>query len=247
MRAPDTPIGSAVAWHDAECGAYRADLSLWERLADACGGPVLELGAGTGRVALALADRGHRVVAVDSDPELLVALDARAGERGLPVETVRAEVPDLGGLGPFALVAAPMQFVQLLSPAARRRLLRWLGSGLSPGGRFAAALLDHAVPLVSGSVAPLPDVREVDGWVHSSLPLELEVSTAGVEVRRLRQLVSPSGDLREQRNVVRLRRLAPDRLEREGSEAGLRPAGRLSVAETEDHVASLVVTMERRR
>ncbi len=40
-------------WHDAECGAYAADLALWEELAAAAGGPVLDLGCGTGRVALA--------------------------------------------------------------------------------------------------------------------------------------------------------------------------------------------------
>ena len=43
-------------------------------------GPILDLGAGTGRVAAHLAARGHEVVALDSDPELLAVLvRARAG------------------------------------------------------------------------------------------------------------------------------------------------------------------------
>ena len=54
---------SAVIWHDLECGGYVEDLTLWQSLADEQGDPVLDVGAGTGRVALALARRGHRVTA----------------------------------------------------------------------------------------------------------------------------------------------------------------------------------------
>src|SRR4051794_40089314 len=45
-------------WHDLECGAYREDLALWHTLAGVTGGPVLDVGAGTGRVSLDLAARG---------------------------------------------------------------------------------------------------------------------------------------------------------------------------------------------
>ena len=45
---------SGVIWHDVECGAYVADLPLWRELAAACEGPILDVGAGTGRVTLDL-------------------------------------------------------------------------------------------------------------------------------------------------------------------------------------------------
>ena len=53
-------VNDAVIWHDVENGGYEADLPLWRApgRADA-DGPVLDLGAGTGRVALDLAAAGH--------------------------------------------------------------------------------------------------------------------------------------------------------------------------------------------
>ena len=54
-------------WHDVECGGYAADLPLWRELAAREAGPVLDVGAGTGRVALDLARAGHDVTALDRD------------------------------------------------------------------------------------------------------------------------------------------------------------------------------------
>ena len=67
-------------WHDLECGGYGEDLALWRALAASAGDPVLEVGAGTGRVALTLARAGHRVTALDNDPELVSELTRRVAE-----------------------------------------------------------------------------------------------------------------------------------------------------------------------
>ena len=73
-----------VVWHDVECGRYDADLTLWIELAREAGGPVLDVGAGTGRVALPLARAGHEVTALDRDAELLAAEAERHGLRAEP-------------------------------------------------------------------------------------------------------------------------------------------------------------------
>ena len=54
-----------VVWHDVECGQYSADLALWDELAAREPGPILDVGAGTGRVSLVLAALGHDVTALD--------------------------------------------------------------------------------------------------------------------------------------------------------------------------------------
>jgi SAM-dependent methyltransferase len=251
-------LSTAVIWHDIECGAYTADLPLWRELAERAGGPVLELGAGTGRVALDLAGRGHQVTALDADAELLAELAARAGEAGVEVETVHADARGLAGgaaaLPPvrqpaagFALVIAPMQFLQVLGgPAGRAAVLRAAAHALLPGGLFAAAVaaLDEAVPPEEAD-PPLPDVGEREGWVYSSLPLDVRPEPGGVAVERLRQVVSPAGGLSEERHTQRLDSLSPARLEREAAEAGLTLEERHAIESTPDHIGSEVVVCRR--
>ena len=48
-------ISEIVMWHDIECGGYAEDFALWRELAAEAGGPVLDIGAGTGRVSIDLA------------------------------------------------------------------------------------------------------------------------------------------------------------------------------------------------
>jgi SAM-dependent methyltransferase len=244
VAAPPVPL--EVTWHDAECGGYGSDLRFWEALAVGCGGAVLDLGAGTGRVALHLAAAGHEVVAVEVDRELAAALDQRAAERGLDglVEVVCADVRSLDLDRRFPLILAPMQLMHMFGgPANRRRALDAIAAHLQPGGTFATAVL--AEPLSpSGPTEPLPDVREVGGWIHSSLPLEVRVEDESLTIVRMRQLVAPGGELSEDLHELTVDRLPDDVLEEEAAGAGLTVTSAASIPETDDHVGSAVLIME---
>lgn len=235
------PGPAAVIWHDAECGGYGADLPVWERLAAQLRGPVLDLGAGTGRVALHLAARGNEVTAVDTEAQLLGALRERAGSRGLTVETVVADIRELDLGRRFALIIAPMQLTHLLGGSAgRARAWSAVASHIRPDGLFALALLREPLP-PSGRPDPIPDVRDVGGWIHSSMPLDVRVCEDSVELDRLRQIVAPDGALSESLETTLLDRLSPSMLERELSAAGLEIRGTEAIDETDEHVGSLLV------
>ncbi len=240
-------IGDPVLWHEAECGGYAADLAIWADLAAGGGdGTVLDLGAGTGRVSLHLARRGFDVIAVDYEPLLIEALRAKAAAEGLRVRALPGDVRELGGVPiSVATVIAPMQLLHLMDgPEGRARLLDGLATLLAPGGVFHAALLADMPALGSFTPEPMPDVRESEGmWVHASIPVAVEIDAGGLDIVRLRQLVGPDGTLEEEHNVIRLERLTADELEGEAAALGWEVLERHPIGETEDHVASEIISL----
>ena len=235
--------GATAIWHDVECGSYSADLPLWEELAERCGGPVLELGCGTGRVSLHLARRGHEVIGLDREQELLDVLDGRASE--LKLTTVCAEARSFELHRQAGLALAPTHLLQLLPDQTDRvECLRSVAQALRPGGLLAAAIIE-GMPEADGAPPPLPDVREVDGWVYSSLAVEAAVGPGEIVVRRLRHAVSPEGELSEEPNEVRIATFSAASLEADAEAVGLTPAGRREIPETDLHVGSVAVLLER--
>jgi SAM-dependent methyltransferase len=230
-------LDAAVIWHDVECGSYAADLELWEQLAGTAGGPILELGCGTGRVLSYLSRRSHEVHGLDRDSRLIAELPA--------AEEGDARAFDLGC--EFGLVLAPMQLIQLLATSEERlACLRCVAGHLAPGGLAAFAIVE-AMPAPSAAASLLPDSREVDGWVYSSLPIEAQIDDGAIRVRRLRQTVSPDGMLDEELHEIALRTLDAATLEADAQDAGLRPAGRRTIPPTDAHVGSTVVLLKRSR
>lgn len=232
---------SAVVWHDVECARYAADLPVWRELASREAGPILDIGAGTGRVALDLARHGHEVVALDREPAFLDALRARAGT--LAVETVVGDAGsfDLGGRR-FGLILAPMQTIQLLGSAGRTGFLRSVAEHLAPGGLAACALADAMDAFDAEHVLlPLPDVGHVDGVSYFSQPVALRDTGDRMAIERIRTVVSPGGARSTSENVIHLDKVTPVEVETEARAAGMRPIPLRVIAPTDVHVGTIVV------
>ena len=250
-------LSEAAIWQDVEFGSYTADLKTWEELAADAGGRVIELGAGSGRVALHLAAAGHAITALERDPELAQELSMRARDQGLHVVCIEADLETgLPWLAPEegegeadaeenGLVIAPLQLLQLLDAEQRQLVLTSLQHSLPPGGCFAAALVDEST-LVEEGVVPdsPPDMREHEGWVYSSEPLWVQVSDEVLRMRRLRERVSPGGDIVRKVHDDVLHRLSPEQLEQEASSAGLRPVERRAIPSSAYEAGSIAVILE---
>lgn len=224
----------AVVWHDVECGAYRADLPLWLELAQGAEGRILEVGAGTGRVAIPLARAGHDVTALDLDPDLLAALAARAD---LP--TVLADATGFTLPGDFDLITVPMQTIQLLDDrdgffASARRALR-------PGGRLAVAIATDLESYDGAPPLPEPDLGEDDGWTYVSQPVAVRVDGERAEIERVRERIGPVGERETERDVIRLRVVTAGGLAEEAARHGLEAVELRRIPATDEHVGSEVV------
>jgi SAM-dependent methyltransferase len=228
-------------WHDLECGAYGEDLPLWRALAAEAGGPVLDVGAGTGRVALHLAAAGVPVVALDAEARLLEALEHRAA--GLPVETVVGDARAFTLERRVALVLVPMQTLQLLGgPRGRAAFLRCALDHLEPGGLVAAALADamdcfdeeHPLP-------PPPAARDIVDVRYASSLLAVVEDGGRAAMRRRREIIGP-GERYDSREVtLALDRISADEVAEEAASVGFVNEPHRFVPETEEYLGSTVV------
>lgn len=234
---------SEALWHDIECGAYASDLPLWRGLAARVGTPVLDVGSGTGRVALDLARAGVEVIALDSDAELIGTLRKRAGT--LPVTAIVADAREFSIAHPVPLVIVPMQTVQLLGGAAGRgAFLACARTAVAAGGTVAMAIADIRDGVVPESDAlPMPDMREIDGIVYSSQALAILDDGDAQTIHRLREIVDTKGNRTEDDNYVTLDALTPEQLESEGLDAGFTVLPREQVPETDVYIGSTVVML----
>jgi SAM-dependent methyltransferase len=231
-----------IGWHDVECGDYEADLELWLELARDASGPVLDVGAGTGRVALVLAADGADVTALDSDAELLAALRERAREAGLEIETIVADATgfDLDGRD-FALIAVPMQTIQLLPD--RDGFFASAARALAPGGLVAMALAEATEPFDSPSELPVPDVGEWGDLRLVSQPLAIRLRPGVMRIERLHTAIAPDGSRTDAENVIELALVTAEQLATEAAPHGLRPEPSVHIPPTDAHVGSEVVLL----
>ena len=239
-----------AVWQRVEFGSYVADLPLWDELAGR-GGPVLELGAGWGRVSLRLARGGAAVTAVELDPELAEELAATAAAEGLPLTVLSGDAAELRRLWPsearpVAVAIAPLHLVQQLSPEVRPTLLEALAALAAPGARIALTVVDEG-SLLEGGLEPgaVPDMLELDGRVYSSEPLWVQLGEETLAVRRMRQRVGPDGAIERSVEDELLHRLDPVALEAEAASVGLAALERREIRSGPAEADSIAVILER--
>jgi SAM-dependent methyltransferase len=131
--------------YDLDLSEHQDDLALYMALARRTGGPIVELAAGSGRIAVPLAADGHDVVGIDLDPAMLArarqrleASDASVAQRLTLVEGDLLDAPGIAAIanpGPYALAFIALNSILILATADQQRAtLRAMAELLAPGG-----------------------------------------------------------------------------------------------------------------
>jgi SAM-dependent methyltransferase len=183
--------GEIAALYDAV--PFAADIPFYLDLA-AGAGRVLELGCGTGRLLLPLADAGSQVVGVDASRAMLARARRRLAHAPRELrERVQLRAGDMRGLeleGRFdAVVVATKTFFYLMTPGDQRRMLSTVARLLEPGGVVALDLLNPTVEWLSRPAGSVQ--QDIAGQVGEARVLRTEtvVSTDPAEQRRVMRSV----------------------------------------------------------
>lgn len=163
----ETPAEALARLYDLDFQDDPGDLDLWSALAAQADGPVLELMAGSGRLAVPLAADGHAVTAVDVDAAMLARAGRRAASAGPEVVAgLELILDDVVGLElrrdddvprRFALAFIALNSILLL-PGREAQHAAWqaLAGHLVPGG---IAAVDTWLP-------DAHDLARYDGRLH---------------------------------------------------------------------------------
>ncbi len=130
---------SIAALYDPWSRSVKEDVDFYVAEARKAGGPIVELGVGTGRIAVPTAQAGVRIIGVDSSERMLEICRRRAAELGV-LGLLDLRLGDLRRppvLERVALVTCPFRaLLHLHSDEERLDALRAVYGLLEPGGRF---------------------------------------------------------------------------------------------------------------
>lgn len=161
--------------YDLEHDGFEDDITCFMNFIESVGDPVLELGAGTGRFLIPIAEAGFRVTGLDSSEAMLTRAAERVADAGFGDLVTLDRRPmdrcDEAPGGPFGVVIAPLNgLMHATSQAEQRRVLTAALKALDPRGQL---LLDLMNPTPDALRAldqtfvhengwPLPDGGRVD-------------------------------------------------------------------------------------
>jgi SAM-dependent methyltransferase len=170
--------------YDRWCAGVDHDIAFYVLACEGAHGPVIELGAGTGRIAVELARHGHRVIALDAAPAMLAQAERRAARYAVDLRIVVGDLLDPPELPPSDRVIAPFRtFMHLTGDDERRRALRAAAGLLADGGQFIFDVFEPSAADIRAThdrwIARREGISELPLWDAEERRLELDVRLPG--------------------------------------------------------------------
>lgn len=154
---------------------YTEDLAFWLDLAAQVGDPLLELGCGTGRVLVPLAQAGHHCIGIDRDLAMLQFLQAWIGKLKPNPHFFAADMTRFNLSLKFTLIILPCNTFSTLSKDDRLGCLRCVHKHLKPGGLFAVSIPN---PVSLAQQPESSDSELEDEFIHPRTGNPVQVSSS---------------------------------------------------------------------
>jgi SAM-dependent methyltransferase len=202
------PYAGLADLYDLDYGEFTADLAMYENFARRCELPILEIGVGTGRVALHLARAGFAVWGIDSSQSMLDRAQAKSDESlSERLHLAGADMRDFDLGRQFDLViSAASSFAHLLTTEDQLQCLASVHRHLAEGGLFVIAL--RSLTAIDWSAASIPAVLE---WVRTDpasgdtvtklLSMAYDGARQALHQTHVYDRTAPTGRLRQRRVV----------------------------------------------
>ncbi len=183
------------------------DVAFYVDEAVRSGGPVLELGVGTARIAIPIAAEGIQVIGVDLSEGMLAVARERAELAAVSVDLRQGDMRDPPVQGVFPLIVIPFRtLLHMETDADRRAALRTVGRLLAPGGRFVFDVFTPGADDIADTharwVEREPGIWERADWDEEARTLilrvrggdaESEMSLAWLSVPEWKELLRDEG------------------------------------------------------
>ena len=136
------PYTADAGFYDAIHAGFREDIGLWLSFAGRTDRPVLEVGCGTGRIALELAKAGHIVVGIDPSRAMLDRARQKADDDAVDVELIEGSLTDLAlEAGHYGFILVPQDvFLYCENGEEQLAWLRAIAGALQFNGTLAIDL-----------------------------------------------------------------------------------------------------------
>jgi len=148
---------TGASFYDFHSLGLEGDVQFYLEEARKVDTPILEIGCGTGRILLPIAQAGSAVVGLDRSPDMLTILRRKlaklAPEVRARVELVEGDMRDFSLDRHFSLITIPYRaFLHLLTPKAQRQALECIREHLADDGRLIFNIFDPSLDMIVSSL-----------------------------------------------------------------------------------------------
>jgi SAM-dependent methyltransferase len=176
--------------YDIWCASVDEDLAFYVAMCRDVEGPIIELGVGSGRVAVELLREGHELIGLDGSPAMLARARTRADEAGVGerLTLIEADFRRPPPLRPAQRVIAPFRpFLHLRGDQERLETLRATRELLAPGGRL---IFDTFEPTAADIRKTHDRFVEREAGIYERARWDTRTRTIELAVRARGQLVT---------------------------------------------------------